>query len=320
MSGIRELLGESGSSVEPMTVRETEAPSTAATGGWKIAGLTTTIVVLWASAFVVLRYIGPAFSPATLTFGRLLVGVVVLGVFVIPRWKPVPRHAWLPLIACGVLWFAVYNVALNAAEHTLDAGTSALLVGVAPILVAVLSALFLKERLTWPMGTGILVSFAGAAVIGFAASGSSTQTDVAGVFLALVAAASAAASIVIQKPLLKHVPALQVTWICCAIGALCTLPFSGALVGEIARASVTDTLWLVYLGAFPTAVAFAAWAYVLSQTTAAKLTATTYLVPAVAVLLSWMFLAETPGWWGVIGGALCLAGVFISRLRPRRGR
>ena len=43
------------------------------------------------------------------------------------------------------MWFGGYNVALNAAEHLLDAGTSALLINVNPILVAIMAGIFLKE-------------------------------------------------------------------------------------------------------------------------------------------------------------------------------
>jgi drug/metabolite transporter (DMT)-like permease len=41
--------------------------------------------------------------------------------------------------------------------------------------------------------------------------------------------------------------------------------------------------------------------------------ATTYLVPALTVLLAWAILGEVPGWLALAGGALCLAGVALSR-------
>ena len=48
----------------------------------------------------------------------------------------------------GVLWFGVYNVALNAGEQPVDAGTAAMLIQVSPLLIALLAALFLDERFT----------------------------------------------------------------------------------------------------------------------------------------------------------------------------
>jgi drug/metabolite transporter (DMT)-like permease len=69
------------------------------------------------------------------------------------------------------------------------------------------------------------------------------------------------------------------------------------------------------MGIFPTAVGFTAWAYALRRMDAGRLTTTTYAVPAVSVLLSWLLLGEVPTVFGLVGGAICLAGVAISRRR-----
>jgi drug/metabolite transporter (DMT)-like permease len=69
----------------------------------------------------------------------------------------------------------------------------------------------------------------------------------------------------------------------------------------------------VYLGVFPTAVAFTTWAYALSRTTAGRMGATTYLVPPLAVLMGWMVLGEVPPAFALLGGALCLVGVAVTR-------
>jgi drug/metabolite transporter (DMT)-like permease len=73
---------------------------------------------------------------------------------------------------------------------------------------------------------------------------------------------------------------------------------------------------MVYLGVFPTALAFTTWAYALARTTASKMGATTYAVPALVVLMSWLALGEVPGLLTLAGGVLCLAGVAVSRSRP----
>ena len=124
--------------------RTTPAPG-AAISKLGIAAVIIT-VVLWASAFVGIRAVGPSFSPGSLTLGRLAVAAVVLGIVVLPTLKVWPSgREWLPIVAYGVMWFGGYNVALNAAEHMLDAGTSAMLINVSPILIAVLAGVVLKE-------------------------------------------------------------------------------------------------------------------------------------------------------------------------------
>jgi drug/metabolite transporter (DMT)-like permease len=122
---------------------------------------------------------------------------------------------------------------------------------------------------------------------------------------------------VLQKPALRHASAVQVTTFSCLVGTLLTLPFAGQLVRQTMTASTTDILNVVYLGVFPTGLAFITWAYALHRTTAAKLGATTYVVPAVVVLMSWLALGEVPGGLTLVGGLVCLAGVAISRRRPR---
>ena len=77
------------------------------------------------------------FAPGSLALGRLLVGTVVLGLLLARRgWVRPTAREWALLAGCGVGWFGIYNVALNAAERHLDAGTTAMLVNVGPILIA----------------------------------------------------------------------------------------------------------------------------------------------------------------------------------------
>jgi drug/metabolite transporter (DMT)-like permease len=253
-----------------------------------------TTVVLWASAFVGIRAIGPHFSPGSLTLGRLAVAAVVLALLVLPqllksRLLPKGRE-WWPILAYGVMWFGGYNVALNAAEHVLDAGTSALLINVNPILVAIMAGIFLKEGFPRWLIIGSLVAFAGVALIAVGSGqpsgpGESPTTDVAGVLLCLLAAVLAAVSVIIQKPVVRKFPAAQATWFGIVVGALCCLPFAGQLATEVQAAPAQATLGLVYLGIFPTAIAFTTWAYALSLVEAGKLAATTYLVPGTTILI-----------------------------------
>jgi drug/metabolite transporter (DMT)-like permease len=107
--------------------------------------------------------------------------------------------------------------------------------------------------------------------------------------------------------------ALQVTFLACVVGALACLPFAQGLVHDLRAASTPAVAWTVYLGAFPTALGFTTWAYALRRTTAGRMGATTYLVPPIAVVMGWVVLGEAPPALALAGGALCLAGVFVTR-------
>ena len=263
-----------------------------------LAALVT--VALWSLSFIAIRSAGHSFSPGALAFGRLAVAVVALVVIVgvmrrragsRPWIPPLPRGRALALVVgYGVAWFAVYTVVLNWAEQHLDAGTAALLVNFAPILVAVFAGLFLGEGFSGRLLVGIGVAFAG-----------------------LTAAVLYATGVLVQKVALGHVDGLTATFWGVAAGVIATVPFAPAAIREVSTAPASDIGAMVFLGVGPTAIAFTTWAYALSRTSAGALTATTLVVPAVVIVLSWLLLAEVPTPLRVVGGVLCLAGVAMTR-------
>lgn len=153
-------------------------------------------------------------------------------------------------------------------------------------------------------------------LIGAATSGA--DADLAGVALCVVAALTYAVGVIAQKPLLRRLPGLQVTFAACVIGVLCCLPWAGALVADLERAPTSSIAGLVYLGVLPTALAFSTWAYALSRMDAGRLGITTYLVPPLVILLGWWLLGEAPPPLALVGGGVCLVGVALSRRRSRR--
>jgi drug/metabolite transporter (DMT)-like permease len=293
---------------EPTPVRHEQRRETVLAGG---AALVT--VVLWASAFVGIRAAGEDVAPGGLALGRLLIGSLILGLLVLVRREGRPSPRALPgIVVCGLLWFAGYNIALNAAEQRVDAGTAAMLVGVGPLVLALIAGVILGEGFPRTLLLGCGVALAGVTVIALATSDVSDSSRT-GVLLCLVAACAYAGGVVAQKFVLRHVSALQTTFLCCLVGAIACLPFGPSLAGDVGSASRENIIWMIYLGALPTALAFTTWAYALARTSAGRLGATTYLVPPISVLLAWAFLGETPAELALLGGALCLVGVALSR-------
>ena len=216
----------------------------------------------------------------------------------------------------GVLWFGVYMVALNWGEQKIDAGTAAMVVSLGPIIIALLSGWCLKEGFPRSLLAGVTVSLAGVVVVG-SPPRASGHSSVAGVLLCLLAALAFAAAVVCQKQALRSASALQVTTFGAAWARWLACRFAANLVSQVTTAPLSATLSVCYLGVFPTAVGFTTWAYALARTPAGKMGATTYLIPAITVLLSWALLGQVPGWLALSGGALCLVGVAISRRRPK---
>jgi drug/metabolite transporter (DMT)-like permease len=282
---------------------------------WLPLAAVATTLVLWASAFVAIRHLGGTFSAGALSLGRLVVGSAALGTVALSRGLPRPAgRDWPGLVAIGVLWFGVYNLALNQGEHHVDAGTSAMLLQVSPVLIAVMATLFLGERFTPWLALGLALAFAGVVLIGVSQPGG--HSDITGVLLCLLAALVYSIALVVQKPLVSRLSALTVTWVACTVGAIACLPFVGQLVDGTRDASVSDIWWVVYLGLFPTAVAFTTYAFALRHMTAGSLGITTYVVPPLTIVMGWLFLGETPPGMAYVGGALALVGVAVARRRP----
>ncbi len=280
-------------------------------------------VVLWASAFVGIRAVAPDLGAGPLALGRLTVGAVALGALVAVRgWVRPSRRDVALIVAVGLLWFGFYNVALNEAERNVDAGTAAMLVNTGPIFIAILAGVFLGEGLPGRLLAGCAIAFTGTVVIGLATAGQPVPgaNPALGVILCLASAIAYAGGVTLQKPTVARVPALQVIWIACVVGAIACLPFAPGLLAEAGRAPAVSLAWVVYLGLFPTAIAFTTWAYALRHTPAGRLGSTTYLVTPIVIVLGWLALGEAPSIAALAGGVLCIGGVVVARSRwsPRR--
>ena len=311
-----------------LTLDTVDAP---AGGRLLLVAAVVVTVLAWASAFVVIRFVGDHLSAGALTLGRLLVGTAALSVLSsfrrlgggrrLARLRRLTRAELALLVAVGLAWFGVYNVALNAGERHVDAGTAAMIIQLGPIVIAVLAGVLLHEGFPRPLVVGVAVAFAGTVLIAVA-TGTAAGVDrpagaapVLGVVLVTISAVAYASAMVMQKVVLRSLSGLVVTWFACAVGTLACLPFAGRLVAEL-RVAPASVWWSVlYLGLVPTALAFSTWAYALSRSNAGRLGVTTYAVPPLAIGLGWLLLGEVPLPLALVGGALSLAGVALSRRR-----
>jgi drug/metabolite transporter (DMT)-like permease len=278
------------------------------------AGLVT--VSLWASAFVGIRSASHHLTPGALALGRLTIASLALGSIVLWRREPLPGRRDVAAIAVvGLFWFGLYNIALNAAERRVDAGTASMLVNVGPIILAVLAGLVLHEGFPRSLFAGCAVALAGVVVIGTATSDQGVAASW-GALLCLAAAVFYAIGVVVQKPVLVRVSPLMLTWLACTFGAVVCLPFAFTLGQQLPDAPASSIGWMVYLAIGPMAIGFLTWGYALARTTAGRMGSITYLVPPIAILLGWLLLDETPPGLAIVGGAICLAGVVVARRQP----
>jgi drug/metabolite transporter (DMT)-like permease len=278
-------------------------------------GLTT---VLWATAFPAIKVGVAGFGVAGLSFSRLLVASLALA-FVAPALKVrLPRVRDLPLIAgCGAAGMSAYQVLLNWGEVNVPAGTASLLVAVAPVFSVLLAATFLGERLSVRVALGSLVALGGSALI--ALSGGNTGYSAAA-WVVLGAAAVQGLYHFASKPLLARYTAMEVACYATWSGTLFLAPLAPAAFQAVTTTGLAAVLSVVFLGLLPSAVGFVAWGYAVARSTMAAATAALYLVPVIAVGVSFLWLRERPTVVEIVGGIISILGVVLIRGIGRTGR
>ena len=285
-----------------------------------IAGL----LVLWGSAFAGIRAgmrltaagaVGAdGYGPGELALLRFGTASVVLALYALANRMRLPERSELPLIGlAGFLGISVYHVALNFGEVTVQAGAASLLISAAPVFTALLSVAILKERLTGLGWFGILLAFAGVALI--ALSGGQGLHFTPGALLILLAATVAAVYSILSKQLLRRHTALEFTCYSIWAGTLPLLIFLPGLLRCLPVAAPAATFAGIYLGIFPAAIAYLLWNHALARMPASLLSSFLYLSPVLASIIAWVWLGEVPALLTVVGGGIAILGVILVQTK-----
>ncbi|MDR2934786.1 MAG: DMT family transporter [Candidatus Adiutrix sp.] len=274
-------------------------------------------VLLWSSAYVFTKVAMEHFSFASLGFLRCAVASVVLAAALAVKKTPRPPAAELPwFILSGAAGFALYLLAFNRGSVWLNPTTSCLVISTAPLITALLARFGLGEGLTAAGWGALLSAFGGVAIMML---GEGAVTFSRGIFWMLLAALLISVYNLVQRKLAAGRDSLTITAYSFFSAAILLAWGAPRALEEGLEASPGHLAVAVYLGVFPSALAYLLWvkALALAPRTSA-VTSYMYLTPLLALLLEYLILAETPGLGTWLGGVVILGSLVLFNRKGRR--
>jgi drug/metabolite transporter (DMT)-like permease len=286
---------------------------------WLIYGMLFVATATWGSAFIAGKYAVQSFEPATVAFFRFFGATLLLfplmWVMEKKRQKPTLKDYGLFAIL-GLTGIAIYNICFFLSSKHAPVIKSSIFIASNPVLIVLLSGLFLKEKITKNNITGMMIALTGVAFI--ITDGhllTLFQLGFEPIDLVLLGAViSWALYSVVGKVVLKKFSAIVSTTYAVAFGTVFLLPF--ALVEttwqDVQLATLDAWIAIAHMSVFVTVVSFVLYYYGIKEIGAAKASIFINVMPLSAVLMATILLGETFTWAHGVGAAFVLTGVYVG--------
>jgi drug/metabolite transporter (DMT)-like permease len=277
-------------------------------------GLVVILSLLWGLAFVAIRRAVLELSPVSLTLLRWL---IVSGAFLIlapvigkPRSpikkKHIPRIFLVAFASVGG-----YHLSLNYAETIVSSGLAGLLISFGPIFVVLLSAIFLREKISSQLLLALVLAISGALVLSINADLS--FAEITGPVAVVLAAFMYAVFSVGSKPLVRDYGALPTAVWAGVLGTIFILPLmSGRFFAEVRALSLAGWLSVLYLAILSTVVANIILYTLIGTRTVSTLSVQLYLIPPVSLVGGVLILNESVTALTIVGACLLLAATALA--------
>jgi drug/metabolite transporter (DMT)-like permease len=280
------------------------------------------VMVLWAGNFIVVKSAIGVLPPVGFTFLRFT--LVAATLFLLLRWREgsvgLPRRDRLAIMGFGALGFGVYQILWTTGLQTVPAGDSALIIAATPVIVALVSVVAGTDVLTRPKLAGVLLSFAGVAVVIASGQRLTLGGSLAGEAMTLAATVCWSIYTAYAGPYLWRYSPLRATAWASLAGTLVLAPLglfqlSGVDGDALEPAILAAILYSGFLSSGVANVVVMNGVKIVGPTRTAALQ---FLVPALAVVLAAVFLDEPIRAGQIVGGVVIVAGVLLTRWQPRR--
>jgi drug/metabolite transporter (DMT)-like permease len=284
-----------------------------------VAVALATIYLVWGSTYLAIRVTDRTMPPLLMSSVRFLIAGAALYAFASRgRTRPTLRE-WRAAAIVGAALLLIGNGGVAWAETRLESGLAALIVAIIPLWVALMDSAFFGRRLSAVTVAGLVVGFAGVALLVRPGGGG----DVLAMLLLVgTTAAWAGGSLYARGAALPESPLLSASMQ--MLAASFFLGIAGLATGETRGIhadsfSMKPVIAFVYLVLVGSLIAFSAYAWLLKNVRIAVVSTYAFVNPVVAVALGTVFLNEKIGWSTLgAGAAIVVAVVLIVTARAPR--
>jgi drug/metabolite transporter (DMT)-like permease len=271
--------------------------------------------IAWGIPYLFIKVAVSELEPAMVVLARAGLAAVLLLPLAIFRRELAPvLRRWRPILVYTVVEIIIPWYFLSSAETRIPSSTAGLLISAVPLAgVGVAFVLGRPARLSRVNWVGIALGMLGvAALVGFEVGGSDL---IAVAEVAIVVLGYAVGPAILSK-WVPELPGVGVTAVSLGVAALVYLPvvaFTGAFPTEWPSAPVIVAI--VVLAVVCSALAFVLMVALVGEIGPVRMSAITYVNPAVAILAGAVFLREVITVWTIVGFALVLSGSYLVTRR-----
>ena len=270
--------------------------------------------MLWGGSFLLMRLSVPEFGPMPTVEMRVAVAALFLVPLLLRRsgnMLGVLKDNWRGLAFVGITNSAIPFALFAYAMLSITSGFGAILNATSPLFSAIVAAIWLRERLSWPRVIGLLVGFGGVALLVWGKPTFALGGDMLAIAAALAAALSYGFSPSFIKRHLGHVPSLAIATGSQVVAAIVVLPLAIA-TWPAATPSLTAWLAAIALGVGCTGLAYILYFRLIGNVGPTRAIAVTFLVPGFGMLYGALFLAEPVTWEMIAGCVVILLGTAMA--------
>jgi drug/metabolite transporter (DMT)-like permease len=277
--------------------------------------MTAAVAAMWGSSFLWIAVAIDHVEASVVPLGRCAFGAAVLVMFPAAR-RRLERRDWPRFVLLSILWMAIPFLLYPIAERTVSTSITGMINGGLPVVTAVVTAFWVRRAPSPLRIVGVLVGFAGIAVISITSVDEGTSADPKGIALLGVALLSYAVAANVAQPMYRKYGSFAPMMWMAIIASVLSLPYG--VVGLVRGGFDLKALGALFmLGAIGTGIAFALYGVLLARAGTVRGMIGIFFTPIVGAILGVAVRGDSLHALAVVGMSIVIVGaVMVSRPEP----